>query len=134
MMEVGAVINLRGRVLHWHLPPGRTGGSLPDSRDLWDVLWDNRKGILGFAHSHPGGGGIPSPSYTDVTSFAAIEAGLGVRLFWWITSDTHLIVARWAGPERLDYKCRVVTPEYSWASELRNKSNQMKDEVLYGSP
>lgn len=118
MMEVGAVIDLDYQVLHWHLPEGRTGGSLPDSPDLWQYLWENRKVISGVAHSHPGGG-VPGPSQTDVTTFAAVESGLGVRLSWWITSESHLIVARWVGPERLNYQATLVSLEPPWADELR---------------
>lgn len=125
MMEVGVVIDQNNEPLFWHLPADRTGGSLPDSQDLWNILWDNRKVISGVAHSHPGGG-IPGPSYTDVTTFAAVEKGLGVKLNWWITSETHLIVARWAGPDRLAYTGTLIEDEPSWADELREKSGQMK--------
>ncbi len=122
-MEVGIVVYKDDTEVLWHLPPNRTGGTLPDSRDLWDVLWEGRKTIQGVGHSHPGGG-IPGPSYTDVTTFAAVEAALGVRLDWWITSETHLIVARWSGPNRLDYTGTLVEDEPSWADELRQKSGQ----------
>lgn len=75
MIEVGVVIGLDFRPRYWHLPPGRTAGSIPDTRSLWDVLWEQRADVAGFAHSHPGSG-VPGPSHTDVTTFAAIEAGL----------------------------------------------------------
>ena len=66
MIETGVVVTGNGPI-HWHLPPGRSGGSLPDSRPLWDVLWEHRREFfLGFAHSHPGSG-IPGPSFTDVS-------------------------------------------------------------------
>ena len=81
--------------------------------------------ISGVAHSHPGGG-VPGPSYTDVTTFAAVEAALGVKLNWWITSETHLIVATWAGPDRLSYTGKLIEDQPSWANELREKSGQMK--------
>jgi len=121
MIEVGAVIAKNGEVLHWHQPPGRTGGSIPDTRDLWDVIWESRDIISGFAHSHPGGG-VPAPSLTDVTTFAAIEAALGKRLDWWITSSEYLVVLNWLGPERHDYKGSVIHKEPDWASELRSRS------------
>jgi hypothetical protein len=124
MMEVGVVIDQNNEPIFWHLPEHRTGGSLPDSGALWRVLWENRKVLSGFAHSHPGSG-VPGPSYTDVTTFAAVEVALGVRLNWWITSETHLIVARWAGPDRLQYEGALLSEEPPWANELREKSGQM---------
>lgn len=123
MMEVGVVIDHDNKPIFWHLPEGRHGGALPDSRTLWDVLWDNRDLISGFAHSHPGGG-VPGPSHTDVTTFAAIESALGKRLSWWITSETHLIVAWWRGPDRLSYIGDIIVSEPPWASELRRRSGQ----------
>jgi len=119
MMEAGAVIGVDG-VLHWHAPANRSAGSLPDSRQLWDVLWDNRSRLLGFAHSHPGGG-VPGPSYTDVTTFAAVEAALGRRLSWWISSADCTAVVRWCGPDRLSYRGEQVR-EPDWAAELRRLS------------
>ena len=121
MIEAGVVIRMDGRPLHWHLPQGRTGGSLPDSRTLWDILWDNRDTLLGFAHSHPGSG-VPGPSQTDVTTFAAVEAALGHRLDWWITSSDKLIILRWTGPGRHDYGALPVWREPVWVKELRRLS------------
>ena len=130
-MEAGLVLDLQGQPLYWHLPHARTDASLPESRDLWDVLWTNRHNLSGFAHSHPGFG-IPGPSYTDVTTFAAIEAGLGRRLDWWITSGDGFVLLRWAGPDRLSYKpnpfilgcpeAPMLTGEPSWIHELRRVS------------
>lgn len=120
MIETGVVVTSAGPV-YWHLPAGRTGGSLPDSRQLWDVLWELRKSeVLGFAHSHPGSG-IPGPSYTDLTTFAAIELGLGRRMRWWITSADHVILLGWQGPHKLDYAASLVE-EPSWAAQLRKYS------------
>ena len=123
MTETGAVIDIEGDVVFWHLPLHRSSASLPDSRTLWEVLWDTfQAGTLqGFAHSHPGGG-IPGPSYTDVTTFAAVEAALGRRLTWWITSSDHAVSVTWAGPDRLQYLTTIVTEAPSWAAELRRLS------------
>jgi len=93
-IEAGVVLGQDNEVLYWHLPHTRSGGSLPDSRDLWDVLWENRGVVTGFAHTHPGNG-LPGPSYTDVTTFAAVEAGLGKRLDWWILSSDSFVLLRW---------------------------------------
>lgn len=125
MIEAGVVIDKNGQPLHWHLPEGRTAGSLPDSRTLWQVLWDSFKAdtLLGFAHSHPGSG-VPGPSYSDVTTFAAVEAALGRRLAWWITSSDHVVLLRWAGPDKISYRSTIVTEAPSWVAELRRLSQE----------
>ncbi len=121
MIEVSVVIDSNGEALHWMEPEGRTAGSIPDTRSQWDILWENRDNLGGVAHSHPGGG-VPGPSRIDVTTFAAIEAALGRRLNWWITSSESLIILNWRGPGRHDYRGEVILTEPSWASELRTRS------------
>lgn len=128
MMEVGVVIDKKGEPIHWHLPTDRTGGALPETygeKSLWAIIWENRERLGGIAHSHPGSG-MPGPSYEDVTTFAALESALGVRLRWWITSETDMVVARWVGPHRLSYMARALDfdPEPEWANELRRQSGQ----------
>lgn len=117
--EAGAVIGRNGEVLHWHLPGDRTAGSLPDSRNLWDVFWEHRDNVLGFAHSHPGSG-TPSHSHTDVTTFDAIEKALGRRLQWWITSEDRIVICcegvdRWQSTD-------VTGAKFPWLEELRAHS------------
>ena len=104
-IEAGVVLDLAGQPLHWHLPAGRSMGGLPDSRNLWDVIWENRTNISGIAHSHPGSG-IPGPSQTDVTTFSAIEVALGRKLDWWIVSaeDAAWVLLRHKGPGKYDYR------------------------------
>jgi len=120
MIETGVVL-VAAKPVYWHLPEGRTGGSLPDSRKLWDVLWDLRKEAgLGFAHSHPGAG-MPGPSWTDVTTFAAVELGLGRRMGWFITSSDNLVLCYWTGPGKHDYYPQAIG-EHSWAAQLREYS------------
>ena len=85
MLEAAAVIDTTGSLIHWHVPAGRSAVSLPDSRSLWSVLWDSRDRLAGVAHTHPGTG-RPVPSWEDLTTFSACEAGLGVRLSWWRTA------------------------------------------------
>jgi len=118
MTEVGVVLRYDEAPHYWHQPQGSTGGSLPDSRSLWDVLWQGRHDIMGFAHSHPGDG-IPGPSHEDLTTFAAVEAGLGARLLWWIVSSTHVVVLHWNGSE---YTSTRVWNEPDWVAELRRRS------------
>ena len=124
MTEVGVVIGTNGEAIYWHLPPGRTGGSIPDDRNLWDVLWTAHKNgtLAGFAHSHPGGG-VPGPSYEDVTTFSAIELAFGQRYPWWIASSDHLVVLNWVGEDKYAYKRNVVSVEPIWLVELRQASN-----------
>jgi proteasome lid subunit RPN8/RPN11 len=121
MIEAGVIIDLDGEPLHWHLPAGRTSASIPDSRELWDVLWTNRERIAGFAHTHPGSG-IPAPSHEDVTTFSAVELALGRRLDWWIASADRLAVVRWRGPDNYDYGTEPLEVDPSWATELRRLS------------
>jgi len=123
MIEAGVLIAKNGEPIHWHLPPGRTSGSIPDTRTLWDVIWENRDYVLGFAHSHPGGG-VPSPSLTDLTTFAAIEAALGRRLLWWITSSEHSIRLDWCGPEKTDYGIMTSSFTPDWVDELHKASEE----------
>jgi hypothetical protein len=118
MIEAGVVVTHEGAVF-WHLPPDRSGGALPDSRKLWDVLWDLRATeFLGFAHSHPHFG-TPGPSHTDITTFSAVERGLGRRLEWWIASMDRVIVLRWTGPGKHDYTATPVEEEPDWVAQLR---------------
>jgi hypothetical protein len=123
MIEAGVVLDKNGLV--WHLPEGRSASGIPDSRTLWQVLWEAFKAdtLLGFAHSHPGSG-VPGPSYSDVTTFAAVEAALGKRLDWWITSLDHVILLRWGGPDKLSYRATIVTEAPSWVAELRRLSQE----------
>jgi hypothetical protein len=125
MMEAGVVIDINGNPMFWHTPHGRNTGALPDSMTLWEVMWDAFKlgTLLGFAHSHPGQG-VPGPSYTDVTTFAAVEAALGKRLTWWITSSDHVVSLTWTGPHKYTYSATTVTEALSWVAELRRLSEE----------
>jgi hypothetical protein len=130
MQEAGVVIGRSGQVLHWHLPESRTITYLPDSRTLWDVLWENRRLLVGFAHTHPGTG-IPAPSYEDVTTFAAIEAALGRRLVWWIVSDNRIVTClhRESG-KRLDYEVQNFGRVPEWVYVLRRESGMLDDSQM----
>lgn len=121
MIETGLVIDWRGDALHWHAPADRTSVALPDSHDLWEFLIENVAIVSGFAHTHPGSG-VPGPSHTDLTTFAAVEAGLGTRLDWWILSSDSMILVRWEGPGRLDYRDVEVSQVPHWADEIRRRS------------
>jgi len=128
-IETAVVINNEKRAIYWHLPEGRSAAYLPDSRNLWDVIWENREDLSGIAHSHPGGG-TPGPSYEDVTTFAAVESALGKRLDWWIMSRDQIVLIQWAGPDKYDYRMRwrvyvadqVDTIENEWVDRLHKLS------------
>ena len=144
MIETAVVIGPEGP-LYWHLPPDRTGGSIPDSRALWDVLWEHRKYVVGVAHTHPGWG-PPGPSRTDLTTFIAIQKGLGRDLVWWIASQDHIIELEGVAlgthdcgcpaahaPGRIDYRIRHPR-EPSWVEPLRKLSSGLTIEEVFGTP
>lgn len=124
-IEAGVVFGFDHEVVYWHLPENRSGGALPDSRKLWDVLWENRHRVWGFAHSHPGSG-VPVPSWEDLTTFAGIELGLGRRLIWPIvTSDGYSIIL-WNGPDKYAYGVHSIgvrSHDPPWLAELRQHSD-----------
>lgn len=101
-METGLVFDLLGMPLYWHAPPGRSNVFIPDDRTLWEVIWNSREYIGGVAHTHPWSGKA-EPSQEDLTTFAAVEAGLGKRLHWPIVTFTEDVYFRWEGPASLDY-------------------------------
>lgn len=125
MIEAAVVVDrsgARSRALKWHLPPGRNVAALPDDAGLWEFIWENRDQVGGIAHTHPGSG-QPSPSYTDITTFSAIELALGRRLQWWIASADRLSLAIWAGPDNYAYNVfDISSTEPEWLAELRNLS------------
>jgi hypothetical protein len=120
MMEVALVFDREGKTLYWHEPPGRTAGHLPDSEALWAVLWENRDRLGGVAHSHPWSG-LAQPSRTDLSTFDAVERGLGRQLLWVVvTMDDVAYIAR---TRRQDDFC-YVRPDFvlEGLAELRARS------------
>jgi proteasome lid subunit RPN8/RPN11 len=125
MLETGVVVDLEGKPIYWIMPPGRTASSLPDSRELWEFIRDNHERISGIAHSHPGGG-IPAPSWEDITTFSAVERGIGRRLAWWIISCEAIVRVNWHGPGIYDYEVDGVRkPHPEWVRELRRLSYEI---------
>jgi hypothetical protein len=88
MIEAAAVFDLNFNEVYGHYPNGRTDSWIPDSRDLWEFIWKHRAEVGGVAHTHPWDGEA-YPSQTDITTFAAIETGLGKRLLWPIITMTE---------------------------------------------
>lgn len=130
MIETALVFDKDGKTIHWHEPPGRNGGALPDSRDLWDVLWENRDRLGGVAHTHPWEGPT-SPSQTDLTTFDAVERALGRQLLWPVVSFTHILyVVRnplYGTEANITHRWTAMDPKYltfeiEGIVELRRKS------------
>jgi len=126
MMETGVVVSIHHEPIFWHEPGGRSSGALPDSRMLWDVLWQaNRDGWLsGFAHTHPGGG-LPGPSREDISSFVAIENAIGRPLNWWIVSSDMTVLVRKSTMDSIPGReifgtTRIDDPV--WTPDLRRRS------------
>lgn len=97
------MLDTQGCPLYWHLPQGRSQTYLPDSRDLWEVLWYHREYLGGVAHTHPWSGQA-NPSSTDLTTFSAVEKGLGLYLTWPIVTFSEVAYFGWVGPGKLDYE------------------------------
>jgi hypothetical protein len=124
MLETGCVVDYKGRPIYWVEPPGRTAGSIPDTRDLWDVFRQESDRIHGFAHTHPGFGN-PYPSFTAMESFRAIERGLGRSFEWWIVTFDCLALVLLDPVDRVEFVVRELDREggfSSWLPELRRRS------------
>lgn len=132
MREVGVVVGQANQALYWHNPITASSTFIDDDRGLWEFIWTRRAEVEGFAHVHPGRG-LSSPSHTDVTTFAAIEAALGQRLHWWIVTEDTVALYFWEGPGRLDYKLApgvsVELNNYGWAPELIRRSQARDEEI-----
>lgn len=102
MIEVALVFAKDGSTLLWHDPEGRSSGYIPDSKELWDFLVGNRDQIGGVAHTHPWEGSAWF-SKTDVTTWSALERGLGVRWIWPVVTFSEVKNFVWVGPGKLDY-------------------------------
>lgn len=121
MIEVALVFDKEGKTLLWHLPPGRSQVYIPDSQDLWAFLWDNRSIIGGVAHTHPWDGEA-SPSYTDVTTFSAIERGLGVRLVWPVITFTDEGYFAWSDETKQYERLSMPPVQVVDVAEIRSLS------------
>ena len=121
MIEVALVFGKSGETLLWHLPPGRSQVYIPDSQDLWAFLWDNRSIIGGVAHTHPWDGEA-SPSYTDVTTFSAIERGLGVRLVWPVITFTDEGYFAWSDETKQYERLSMPPVQVVDVAEIRSLS------------
>jgi len=122
MKEVAVLLNKYGVPLEWWSPQNAHIGAIPDSKNLWDLIWKHREQLGGIGHTHPFTG--PSwPSQTDVTTFSAIERGLGKRLIWPIITLSEVICFQWQGPDKL-YYVPICYPNPSTIDTLRQLSTQ----------
>lgn len=80
MREVAVLLNEYGMPLYWHAPDSATSYYLPDSRPLWNVMWELRAQLREVAHVHPGM--MLEPSDEDLTTFDAVDLALGTRIAW----------------------------------------------------
>lgn len=125
-LEAGVLVRRDGSPIYWHLPASRSSIYLPDSRDLWDIIWENRDDVLGFAHSHPGKG-LPHPSMEDLTTFRGVDSSLGRSLLWWITSEDRVVQFQkfdWRDRDLSDYFADHAQSEHTmqWLEQLRKVS------------
>ncbi len=106
-----------------HEPDGRSSVRIPDTQSLWDLLFENRDRLEGVAHTHPGNG-YPQPSHEDLTTFAAVEKGLGIRTNWWILSRDSSVLVRWSDRLSAYEAVQFMHPEEDepWADGLRRAS------------
>jgi hypothetical protein len=111
------------QVTYWHLPADRTSVYLPDRQEFWEAMWANRRasGLI-VAHSHPGSG-TPGPSLEDLTTFEAVEAGLGRPVTWLITSRNVVCwVKRGPSGEFVVESLDLCPTQLPWLRELRSRS------------
>lgn len=121
-IETAVVFDYDMKPIHWHLPLGRSAVYMPDSRDLWTVLLENRDNVFGVAHSHPGRG-EPQPSWTDVTTFSACELGLGKKLLWpIITADRVSFFMNLKHQHKYLYERVYLDQELFWLDKLKELS------------
>jgi proteasome lid subunit RPN8/RPN11 len=121
MIEVALVFDRQGETLSWHRSKNPSASYIEDSHDLWTFLWDNRNIVGGVAHTHPWDG--PAwPSHTDVTTFSAIERGLGVRLVWPVITFSDEGYFAWSEEEKNYVRLSSPPIRVVDVQELRHKS------------
>ncbi len=124
MIESALVFDDQGRVIRFHLPHGRTQGSIPDTRDLWEVMWKWRAQLGGVAHTHPWNGraapsqgcgrrscDCPQCFRADVPTFRGCEQALGSLLLWPVVTFDDIGYYGWNSVTEQYVRCRVPTFE-----------------------
>lgn len=124
MHEVAVVFGQDGEPLHWHDAAEASAVAIPDTRTMWEAIWANRAVIGGVAHTHPGSG-PPTPSNEDVTTWSAVERGLGCRLDWPIATRDAVAFFRWEDDAYYAFVIPLayIRPgEQPWLQPLRERS------------
>ncbi len=65
---------------------------IPDSRERWELIWQQRHLISEIAHSHSGE--FLDFSGEDLTTMEAVEAGTGKHFTWSIITKTGFLSRR----------------------------------------
>lgn len=118
-VETGVLLDDAEQPIYWHEPRDRSGVLLPDSPTLWEVIWENRRRVASFAHTHHR---MIEFSQTDETTFTAIERALGRPLRWWIVTQERCSMY-WR------FRTRWTTGRDWWKEEFRGTEYSMKPQV-----
>ncbi|CAN5193429.1 hypothetical protein BH09MYX1_BH09MYX1_57600 [soil metagenome] len=111
MREVCFLIGTDGSIL-W-ADASTSASALPDSRERWEAIWQNREQLSEIAHSHPG---VPLGfSAEDESTMAALTQALGRALRFSVVAPNGVVVRQ----NGVDV---VVEKEPWWAGLLRMAS------------
>jgi hypothetical protein len=93
--------------------------ALPDTRDRWNAIWDNREHIENIAHSHPNG---PAAfSLEDETTMEALSSALGKTIRFSVVAPSAVIARE--GDNTFE-----INPAPWWAELLRLASGMETNE------
>ena len=67
---------------------------IPDARERWFAIWENRDEITEIVHTHPGG--FLGFSDEDLTTMEAVEAATGIQFTWSIVTGRGILSRRGA--------------------------------------
>lgn len=121
MREAGVIFNHNGEPIFWHHPENRNTVILPDSKILWDAMWENKHEMMGFAHSHPGSG-QGCPSSEDLSTFKAVESGIGKKMLWPIITSNSIWVYSRVNLTSSEYSGIQIKQPPKWLNNLRRLS------------
>jgi len=126
-MEIIVVFDTTGKAIYWH-DKDASSGYVPDSDDLFDVMWENKDRLGGFAHTHPWDGEA-RPSSIDLTTYRDLDKAFGKRLVWPVISFTDAVLVFWTKFPDEPGEGYVIADfdyleefEFDWVDELRRRS------------
>ena len=129
--EIIVVFDRDGKAIHWHDPTDASATHVPDSDDLFDFIWENRKQFGGFAHIHPWADHA-APSPMDITTFYSWILGLSKKrtYLWPIVTLTDMCIVVWdhnAGKffvtDADAYPAEFLENCQEWVDELRRRGS-----------